>query len=546
MKKRIFGPIIILSILSAILMFCLLYPGGSFKTSLDEKEDAGIYKRDNPGVETTAEIIKQENIALAADLKRLKNFSAELSSMRSEMYQMRRKSSVWTLEYFPPEEHDEIESVLFRYLMIRNALWEIVNHYKDYRDHFTTPDTQVKGFLIGYSAGLHLSSNTSLLVDTFVGEPEGKSKLNEAYPRSNIESGTFDMLLSSATSLDHMEAIKVAWILFEKEKMDTSSTLHGVYQTNPEYRSVIEQIDEMYIQTIDRITHILEVEALLFPETENRIKNSAIAKEADRLSVRIGDNLYAIRGLLFSNVSDIKIPLTKPLEFTKEQKEKIHAMLKPGDIILTYTSGYMSNIFLPGLFKHGITYVGTGTRRKETGLADDPTELVKGIDIQKLETDFSTDTIDSGLPADVIEAVAEGVIFNSLDLLLDTHISRMVVLRPRLSPEEKKEALTVVYALLGSGYDFKFDFNDGSYQCCTEVIYRSLNSRGMYDFDLVKRAGALTLSADDILEYYFDQEYKPFDIVLYARKNDLSIGNQAKIFAGDDGLKQLEKLLEDK
>jgi hypothetical protein len=202
----------------------------------------------------------------------------------------------------------------------------------------------------------------------------------------------------------------------------------------------------------------------------------------------------------------------------------------------------MSNIFLPGMFKHGITYVGTGARRKETGLADDPTQLVAGIDIQKLETDFSTDTTDSGLPADVIEAVAEGVIFNSLDLLLDTHINRMVVLRPRLTLRERKEALTIVYALLGSGYDFKFDFNDGSYQCCTEVIFRSLNSRGMYDFDLVKRAGVLTLSADDILEYYFDQENKPFDIVLYAQKDGFFAGNKAKLFSGDEGVTQLEKL----
>jgi hypothetical protein len=74
--------------------------------------------------------------------------------------------------------------------------------------------------------------------------------------------------------------------------------------------------------------------------------------------------------------------------------------------------------------------------------------------------DFSTDRIDSGHPADVIEAVAEGVIFNSLDLLLDTHINRMIVLRPKLSIKEKKEALTIAFALLGNDYDFKFDFND--------------------------------------------------------------------------------------
>lgn len=517
--------------------------GGSFKTSIDKRKDSRIYKLNSSGENATEQNIRQENIRLSTNLKRLKKISNELASMKSEMYKMRENSKVWTVDYFPPEEHDRIENLLFRYLMIRNTLWEIIDYYKDYRIRFTSLETQTKGFIIGYSAGLHLTSNTSLLVATFIDEPAGKGKLNEAYPRSEIKAGTFDRLLSSLTSLDHMEAVKVARVLFNNEKSDNSSILYNIYAADPEYRSVIDQIDDLYNQTEERTTYILKKESLLFPKTVNRLRHSVIVGIAEKMKTRLGDNLYAIRGLLFSNVSDIKMPLTRSLKFSEDQKRKIHSMLKPGDIILTYTAGYMSNIFLPGFFKHGITYVGTGIQRRETGLVDDPTALIAGINIQKLEKDFSTDTLESGLPADVIEAVAEGVIFNSLDLLLDTHINRMVVLRPRLSLEERKEALTIAFALLGSDYDFKFDFNDGSYQCCTEVIYRELNSRGMYNFDLIKRMGTLTLSADDILEYYIKNEYRPFGIVLYARKDRLSGGNRAKIYIGDDGLKPLEKLM---
>ncbi len=517
--------------------------GDSFETSLDKKKDTSIHKLNTSEEEISEQKIRQENIRLATDLKRLKTLSSELASMKSEMYKMRESSNFWTIEYFPPEEHDKIENILFRYLMIRNTLWEIVNYYKDYRVNFSTPETQTKGFLIGYSAGLLLTSNTSLLVATFIDEPAGKSKLNEAYPRSEIKSGTFDMLLSSVTSLDHIEAIKIGRVLFNREKNDDTSVLYNIYSTNPEYRSVIDQIDELYALTEEKITYILKKESLLFPKTVNRLRHSAILKIAEKMSDSLGDNLYAIRGLLFSNVSDIKMPLTKPLKFSEEQKTNIHAILRPGDIILTYTAGYMSNIFLPGSFKHGITYVGPSSLRKETGLIEYPTTLISGINAEKLEKDFSTDTTESGLPADVIEAVAEGVIFNSLDLLLDTHINRMVVLRPKLSLQEQKEALTIVFALLGNEYDFKFDFNDGSYQCCTEVIYRALNSRGLYNFDLIKRMGTLTLSADDILEYYVNQEYKPFDIVLYAGKDRYPRGKRAKIYKGDEGLKQLKKLM---
>jgi hypothetical protein len=536
-----------IKILSAVMCIAIVLSftcyGNSFSTSIDNNKESHIHKSALSEKATSEKDIRDENLRLASDILRLSKLSSELASMMSEMQEMRKNSKVWTIDYFPPEEHDRIENILFRYLMIRNALWEIINYYKDYRENFTTPETQTKGFIIGYSAGLHLTSYTSLLVSTFIDEPIGKSKLNEAYPRSEIKAGRFDMLLSSLTSIDHMEAIKVAWVLFTSEKADKASILHNIYNTDKEFQAVIDQIGELYKETDKRISYILKKESLLFPKTVNRLKHTIIVRLADSMKEKVGDNLYAIRGLLFSNVSDIKIPLTNPIRFTDEQKKELHSMLKPGDIILTYTAGYMSNIFLPGSFKHGITYVGDTSIRKEPGLVDDPKTIIAGININKLEKDFSTDRLESGLKADVIEAVAEGVIFNSLDLLLDTHINRMVVLRPRLSIEEAKEVLTIVFALLGSDYDFKFDFNDGSYLCCTEVIYRALNSRGTYNFDLVKRMGTLTLSADDILDYYIKKEYEPFDIIVYAEKDNSSDGNIAYLYKGDEGLIQLKKLM---
>lgn len=494
----------------------------------------------------STQILKKENAILSTDLKRLKSFSSELESMVVEMENMRERSQVWDLEYFPPEEHDKIENLLFRYIVIRNALWEMIHFYKDYREHFSDSESQTKGFLIGYNAGLHLTSYSSLLVATFINEPMGKSKLNEAYPRSNIHKGTYDMLLSNVTSIDHLEAIKVAWELFCNETKDTDSILHRIYHSSQEYKPVIDQITDLYEKTDTRISFILEKKSPLLPKTTNRLRHTIISQMATEMKDSLGDNLYAIRGLLFTIVSDIKLPLTKPLSFSQRQKELIYSLLKPGDIILTYTAGYMSNIFLPGVFKHGIIYIGTPGQRKQIGTVDDPSSLIKGINVEKLLRDFSKEKIDSGNRADVIEAVAEGVIFNSLDLLMENHINRMVVLRPRLTEEEKKEALLIVFTLLGSDYDFKFNFNDGSYQSCTEVIYRALNSRGVFNFSLVKRMGILTLSADDILGYYFSTEPRPFEIILYAEKSLLPRNYRAKIYTGEEGLKRLKKLMEKK
>ncbi|MDA0989163.1 MAG: YiiX/YebB-like N1pC/P60 family cysteine hydrolase, partial [Verrucomicrobia bacterium] len=114
----------------------------------------------------------------------------------------------------------------------------------------------------------------------------------------------------------------------------------------------------------------------------------------------------------------------------------------------------------------------------------------------------------------VIEAVAEGVIFSSLDHLLETHITRLVVLRPRLTAAERLQQLTTVFDLLGDTYDFKFDFGDASHHCCTEVIYRSLHNRGPIAFDLGPRMGKPTLSADDIIHAQLTRDPEPFEFVL--------------------------------
>ena len=42
-----------------------------------------------------------------------------------------------------------------------------------------------------------------------------------------------------------------------------------------------------------------------------------------------------------------------------------------------------------------------------------------------------------GSRADLIEAVAEGVKFSNLDRILETHVNRLVVLRPQMEPGER-------------------------------------------------------------------------------------------------------------
>ena len=530
------------------LFICSIFIFGCFKQPFYAPLEKTKSKKITDPLPVSEPILVQnlleEEAVLQTDLKRLHSFSDALAEMADEMKQMREQSKIWEKDYFPPEEHDKIENMIFRYRLLRQSLWEMIDYYIDYRDHFSDTELQTKGFLIGFSAGLHLTTYSSLVVAAFLKEPMGRSKLNEPYHPSGIPEGTYDFLYSQVTSIENLAAIEAAWLLFSNEWRDPDSILRGIHRSDRPYREVIEEIHELYDQTERQIQFILREDALLLPRTTNRLRQTMILKLANQAKEALDDNLYAIRGLLFANVSNLKMPLVQPLSFSPELKKEIKSLLEPGDIILTYTAGYMSNIFLPGKFKHGIIYVGTSDQRRSLGITENHMANIPRISRNALLANLSKGSLDSGKPADVIEAIAEGVILNSLEYLLDTHINRMVVLRPRLTHEDRRTVLIAAFSLLGSDYDFKFDFNDGTDQCCTEVIYRALNAKGAFDFSLVKRMGLFTLSADDIIRYQLALEPAPFEFILYADRNPATRGYKAHVLTAQEGKAAFRELMD--
>ena len=126
---------------------------------------------------------------------------------------------------------------------------------------------------------------------------------------------------------------------------------------------------------------------------------------------------------------------------------------------------------------------------------------------------------------------------------MDTHINRLLVLRPKVNRDERTHALANVFLFLGDEYDFKFDFADASKQVCTEVVYRAFDGKGPIQFSLVERAGHETLSADDIANNYLGAPGKSFDFVLFAEEAPDSKEHRARILAGDAGKSRLEELI---
>lgn len=480
---------------------------------------------------------------LDADFGRLRALAAAMEGMEDEMSRLQLGFQLNQRGHYTADEHDRIERLLFRFLVCRESLWELINRYRDYETLYTDPVPRTKAFLIAYDAALHLAEKSALVVTTFIDEEKVVKKLNEPFYRMDIPAGTYNRLFEALTKPENLRALKAAHTLFAAECADPASDLSRLLAADPAYAELQLEIARLHRNADLRIEYLLLKTSVLLPEVRNQLRHSMIAEFASAAKKTAGGGLAAAKGMLFVNVSRLRSPLAVNLTFSPEDLAGMKKLMRPGDVVLTFSDGYMSNIFLPGKFKHGLTYVGSPAERRAAGLdpAADPELPAPRRD--KLARDVAVGALPDGAEADLIEAVAEGVIFNSLSEITHEHLARLVVLRPKLDAAQRARALSTVFLLLGNGYDFDFDFVDGSRQCCTEVVYRALQGNGA-SFTLTPRAGVLTLAADDIIQHHLKAaDASPFEFVLLAEDDAATPGDRPALRTGEAGARRLAALM---
>ena len=212
------------------------------------------------------------------------------------------------------------------------------------------------------------------------------------------------------------------------------------------------------------------------------------------------DVQYATQSAISTWIGDFKIrqPRKGRSLIDKPQLARLAELLTPGDVLLERRNWYLSNAFLPGYWPHGAVYVGNAEDLRDRGL--DQNEHVRKHWNRFAEQD------DEGHDHVIIEAVSEGVIFSSLEHSIGGADS-VAVLRPRVSDEEKNEAIVRAFSFAGRPYDFEFDFESTDKLVCTEVVYRSYGGNsGPIDFPLEKIMGRQTMPAINLVRK-FDKEY---------------------------------------
>ena len=234
-------------------------------------------------------------------------------------------------------------------------------------------------------------------------------------------------------------------------------------------------------------------------------------------------------------MSKVRVRRGDEFLITEEQINDIIPELQPGDILLQRREWCLTNIGLPGFWTHAALYIGTPEERKKYF---DDSEVAKWIKSKKQKCDDleellsttysktyakSLETQNDGHVTRVIEVKGEGVIFTTLEY--SAYADSIVVLRPKLSKQEKALAVYRAFHYHGRPYDFNFDFLTDATLVCSELIYKAYlptdKNIGL-QLPLSEVMGRKVLSPNNIARL-FDEEYDAnpqLNLVLFLDGNE--------------------------
>ena len=368
--------------------------------------------------------------------------------------------------YFLPEEDDLVWSLISRYLTIRSGYWEIINdmsaHFSDELENVKTVDDW-RHFLLGYASSCQVVYMARLLINDLASHKLVQRKINEGAPQHRISPKVFTQIYRSLSDTDN--AMKMQYMM-------------NLVDANRDFIQTLKK-DEVVgsiVRNLESLEATLHPSQLAFIKLRLRYLWHALTRRG-AISKKITS--FFILEKAGRVISDIGIH--DDSRVTTAIQEQLADFLQAGDVLVTRHDFVASNLFLPGYWPHAALYIGSDTERNELGIKLDDRIA------QRWNGEIRT-----------LEAQKDGVLFRPLAETLD--VDELIVLRPSLSKAQIAKGLERAVQHEGKGYNFDFDFFSSDQLVCTEVVFRAYDGLGELKFELIERAGRLSLSAEDLLD----------------------------------------------
>lgn len=397
--------------------------------------------------------------------------------------------------YFPPDTDERFREAFAQYLTGRAVLLESIDELRPAATGSgseVSEELRMRAFLVAYTAACLLVRAGRFIVGESKGRKLVRDKLNEPAPEYGIPEGQFTEVYYSLTHP------MTAWRLYRARRFadDHRSELEALGGD-----STLQPLLEL-LQESESALRIAKIHYF-----KGRLRYWWYSYRRRRLSA-YQKGMFALLEAAGRVISDIHVPGFRK-RVNPTVKKKLAEMLQPGDVLVTRHHDAMSNLFLPGYWPHAALHIGSAERRAALGVDVDAERAVRW-----------SGTID------MLEAKKDGVLFRPLEETLK--VDSVAVIRPQLDPAEIARCLSRVVTHEGKLYDFVFDFSRSDRLVCTEVVYRCYHGIGGIEFPLTKRAGRMTLAAQDLLDMAL--EGRGFDPVAVFGTPE----SQRRVVHGDD------------
>ncbi|MFC1752937.1 YiiX/YebB-like N1pC/P60 family cysteine hydrolase [Thermoproteota archaeon] len=302
--------------------------------------------------------------------------------------------------------------------------------------------------------------------------------------------------------------------------------LKGSYNTLKERVSNHEDIlrfnaGAAYMQTVNvsgDLTEEIEKDMEVVYNSKLVTSKALITGPLDTLEKLVFTQWFPIQKEIAETMGETRMT-ERPYIIDKEYLTSIYDELEPGDILLERREWYMTNLGIPGFWKHSAIFIGTPEEMdsyfKETGkipseimARDHPAIYAKMLTTDEEEYRFT-----------VIESESAGVIL--LSFQISGNADHLVVLRPvKLTKKEKLESILRAFSHYGKPYDFNFDFTTENEIVCSELVYNAYEDLNL-SLELV--SGRLLMSPEDIAQKYaaeYGSEDAELELVLFIQSEE--------------------------
>lgn len=404
--------------------------------------------------------------------------------------------------YFTPGEEETVRRLQISYWKSRAALFDVVGSFR--QDTELAVDLRPEAFLVAFGAAVLLVDAARFLREAFEPLPLVRQKLNEPEPCFGIPDGTYDTVQKSLTSPLHAWHLVHAVRYFEDHAAELRTR-------------AVDPLLAGVLAVIEQLKSRLDVPVGTYLKARLRVRTDEAIRRV-RYGL-LGLALYGMQKLVASLAAGVYTRPGHHPQLPPAVAGRLRRLLKPGDVLITRKEHAATNYFLPGYWKHAALYLGTPLGLRRLGIADH--ENVRPRWSRLLSPGERQ-------PRRVLEAMKDGVWIRSVTSPFTA--DAVVAIRPRLSRDDVAAAIARGMFHEGKPYDFDFDFTRADRLVCTEVVYRSYDGIGGMSFELTRRAGRLTLSAEDLVGMALQHaHFEPLAVFTPDHAGQLATGKKAAV-----------------